>query len=105
MLIIETFNLTTCHGQFDCSLVLEVEPAESFELIWDKAYVNGDEGRIYHAFLEGAKKSFSLEKLDGHFKIKVAEVKDLSGKTPPAAFQICIEKALAKLLNAQSSGK
>ncbi|HEX7027728.1 MAG TPA: hypothetical protein VF268_10845 [Gammaproteobacteria bacterium] len=94
----ETFNLATCRGRFNCSLAIKIKPAESFELIWDKTYVNGDEDRIYHSLFEGAKNAFSSAKCDDHYRIQVVEIKDFSGGTPPAAFRTCVEQAISKAL-------
>lgn len=99
MQIKENFKLSTGHGQYNGSLTIDVEPAESFELIWDKGFVNGDEDRIYKCLLEGAHKAFSLANSGDRFKIKVIEIKDLDGASPPATFQTCMERALAKALN------
>jgi hypothetical protein len=94
----ENFKRFTCHGQYNGSLTIDVEPAKSFELIWDKGHVNGDEERIYQCLLQGAHKAFSLAKSGDCFRIKVVEIKDSDGTSPPYTFQACIEQALAKAL-------
>jgi hypothetical protein len=89
-----SFSRSTCHGQYDGTIQIDVKPAPAFLFVWNEAHVNGDESRIRECMVKAAKET--LSKLGGreNYRIEVTFIEDRDGSSPPYAFQECMRLAL-----------